>query len=563
MKLYCSFLLYLSIMAFMVLEISIEPVVSVEGEAKPAAKSSEESSQDEKLELPEIFNFDDYKKIFHKDDYLGVEDSVRRKYMLARAFRVWISSLKYRHGDTSYWLALNKFSDWTKQEVERVTNKQSADDMEDSDDSQQVDLSSIPEVNPKFIEDDLKKLTSGRSGQVEDEEGLRELQDELRRSQHHQQQHRTSSRTKREAQEEIRQLDDSQLISVGENVHLDAETAAKVEWRPASNNPDYEAPDMISMGVRDENLHTVNVVNMEEGNHQTQSFFANKSRLRVRPWLEGTGGPRPDLPDEVYLDHRDSKCLLLPRDQDHCGCCYAFSFIALAEWLHCKHTGKLVAFSEQYMIDCGKATGKSNGCDGATQLQVIEFVRNYGLELAVNYPYRAREEECPYDEDTEPKTMGYMRMDFGSAMVVPHDLLEDYLPLSPLVLSIKTPADFLEYGGGVYDGKGCRPNSGHSILLVGHGRQLGREYWLIRNSFGVGWGEKGYYKLAKDADCTRKIAVMYGNEDAIANVKPEKNNANDRKPVKSKYAKRISKDLKDDKNTFKMPFGFDIEISFE
>lgn len=38
------------------------------------------------------------------------------------------------------------------------------------------------------------------------------------------------------------------------------------------------------------------------------------------------------------------------------------------------------------------------------------------------------------------------------------------------------------------------------MLLVGYGTepQTGEEYWLLKNSWGIYWGEGGYMKLARN-----------------------------------------------------------------
>lgn len=57
--------------------------------------------------------------------------------------------------------------------------------------------------------------------------------------------------------------------------------------------------------------------------------------------------------------------------------------------------------------------------------------------------------------------------------------------------------EFMQYRGGVHDGGKCDKSMGHSMVLVGHGRQDGMQYWLFKNSHGPTWGERGYYKLNK------------------------------------------------------------------
>jgi len=55
---------------------------------------------------------------------------------------------------------------------------------------------------------------------------------------------------------------------------------------------------------------------------------------------------------------------------------------------------------------------------------------------------------------------------------------------------------FQLYGSGIIDSPMCGTQLNHSVLAVGYGVEDGKEYLILKNSWGVNWGEKGYVRVA-------------------------------------------------------------------
>lgn len=74
---------------------------------------------------------------------------------------------------------------------------------------------------------------------------------------------------------------------------------------------------------------------------------------------------------------------------------------------------------------------------------------------------------------------------------------------------------FQHYGGDILDNATkCGTNLDHAVALVGWGTDSGRDYWILRNSWGTTWGEQGYARLLITSGagiCGVQMETLYPN----------------------------------------------------
>lgn len=174
-----------------------------------------------------------------------------------------------------------------------------------------------------------------------------------------------------------------------------------------------------------------------------------------------------------------------------------FAVIGLYEWFHCKETGKKVAFSEQYPIDCGRNRVQDmQGCLRGNMPEVITFTLIYGLELRESYPFNARDGRCPYELSTDYKSMGYIRADEKEVIRVKLEDVTKVLLHSPIIVNMRAGDRLKDFGGGIDQDEDCKEDTYHSMLLVGLGMENGIDYVIVRNSWSPRWAEDGYYRMS-------------------------------------------------------------------
>lgn len=179
------------------------------------------------------------------------------------------------------------------------------------------------------------------------------------------------------------------------------------------------------------------------------------------------------------------------KNQGSCGSCWAFSTTGSLEGLHYIQTGSLVSLSEQNLVDCDKTC---NGCNGGLMDYAFAFIKQEsGLDTEASYPYEGLDDTCRFKSSSVGAT------DSGFVDVAKNDIsaLKQAIAKQPVSVAIEADTmTFQYYSSGVLDSTDCGTSLDHGVLAVGYGTESGKDYFLVKNSWGASWGESGYVKIA-------------------------------------------------------------------
>lgn len=209
-------------------------------------------------------------------------------------------------------------------------------------------------------------------------------------------------------------------------------------------------------------------------------------------------------------DWRTSGCVYTPIDQKSCGACYAIATMSVVETMKCLKNSWAPRLSSQQIVDCARSSAgyKNYGCNGGWPTRVLEYLQDVGIAARDwCYPFVRKQETCKLTEvkdewacSVNASTIPDKKLEF-KVLHNEEDILYHVANTGPVVTAMEATRNFVYYGEGIFEDWRCldrKRDVDHAIVIVGYGSENGKDYWIIKNSWGKDWGMDGYAKYRRN-----------------------------------------------------------------
>lgn len=200
--------------------------------------------------------------------------------------------------------------------------------------------------------------------------------------------------------------------------------------------------------------------------------------------------------------------------QGECGSCYALAMLSVFESrirIKSNNRNKPI-LSSASVIGCSRT---NQGCSGGYPYLVGKHGLEFGYVEESCQPYQEEDKTCKslcYEDNVyKAKDYGYVGDFYGGCSE--EKMMEHIYKNGPIVVAINATPELYYYKTGIFHSeahkkegvveKGVKPweYTNHAVVAVGWGEEYVNDklekYWILKNSWGEEWGEKGYFRISK------------------------------------------------------------------
>jgi len=195
----------------------------------------------------------------------------------------------------------------------------------------------------------------------------------------------------------------------------------------------------------------------------------------------------PSVSAPASFDARSKGWVPAVRNQGQCGSCWAFATAGVISIANAKkHGGSPLVLSEQQIVDCDSS---NYGCSGGWPIVAATYAK-VGLMLDADYPYTARAGTCKFvasKAKVKVATAGEVSKSVST--------MKDTIYNNGAIVGLLNADKMQSYQRGIISADNCPAKTAHAIIILGWGTEGSTPYWIVRNSWGSGWGESGYCRM--------------------------------------------------------------------
>ncbi|XP_068711161.1 cathepsin L1-like [Montipora capricornis] len=233
--------------------------------------------------------------------------------------------------------------------------------------------------------------------------------------------------------------------------------------------------------------------------HEYHFFVVPRAHFRYSDDMSPKGFPSL-LPGGITLpssvDWRTKGCVTPVKNQGMLDQSWSFSVTGSVEGQHCKKTGELVSLSEQNLVDCSGCRDYLPPHKAVADCGFKYIIKNGGIDTEAGYPHPCNKSCCFLKDKVGATITGYEDIQQGNESQLQYAVAT----VGPISVGFNAGlSSFQFYSGGVYDDPACSSTDvDHAALVVGYGVYQGKDYWLVKNSWGTTWGIGGYIMMSRN-----------------------------------------------------------------
>lgn len=200
----------------------------------------------------------------------------------------------------------------------------------------------------------------------------------------------------------------------------------------------------------------------------------------------------PPPPQSIdWRDFKGQNWVTKVRHQKTCGACVAFATCAVlesrAKWIH-RNPNLSIDLSVAHLFFCGAG----EACETGWEIeQALEFCRDCGVGWEVDFPYTPQNQACI-------PIRPVVKVSSWEKRIAPYYRKKAIAEDGPVIAGMKVFEDMYYYRGGIYQHVAGEFRGYHAVAVIGYNDNAPKKYWIVKNSWGTGWGKQGFMCIADE-----------------------------------------------------------------